>query len=250
MTKYIVWVILLALTSCVKYDRLVYLDAKSDRLYDPYAIRNYKIRSFDILSIELNSLEQNTSRYFNETFSEQNQRQQANTSIFYITGYIVSDSGYVDLPLVGQMKVAGLTTREIQSLVEQNLQEYIKFPSVSVKLVNFRVSVFGEVARPGVQYIYEEKYTLLQAIAQAGNLTDFGDSEQIKLLRETNEGVQTVHLDLTDPNIVSSEYFFLQPNDAIYVEPQRARAFTLNSRIVSISFSVISLGLAIINLIN
>lgn len=248
--QFFIILLLLFSTACVKYKRLVYLEGKGDGPYENYSTPGYKIRPFDILSIELNSLEQNTSQYFNNPLTNENGTNQVNSAVLYIRGFIVSDSGYVDLPLLGKIQVAGLTTREIKTKVDQSLGEYMKFASVSVKLINYRVTVFGEVNRPGMQYVYEEKFTLLQALAQAGNLTDYGDSREIKLVRETDNGTRIVYLDITDPAIVSSEYFFLLPNDVIYVEPLRARAFTLNARILTITLSVTSLGLAILTFIN
>lgn len=242
--------LILSLSSCVKYKKLVYLKDGDEGTYAKYTTPGYKIRPFDILSIELTSLEQNTSQYFTNPLSNENSGNQVSSALFYIRGFIVSDSGYVDLPLLGKIHVAGLTTREIKTKIDTSLEEYMKFASVSVKLINYRVTVFGEVNRPGLQYVYEEKFTLLQALAQAGNLTEFGDSEEIKLVRETESGTKIVYLDITDPEIVTSEYFFLLPNDVIYVEPIRARAFNLNARILSITLSVTSLGLAVLTFVN
>lgn len=243
--------LLLSFSSCVKYKKLVYLGKEKETkdLYPSYSKPSYKIRPFDILSVDLNSLEQNTSQYFDNPFSNELGRTQNSSAFFYYRGFIVSDSGYVDLPLLGKVHVAGMTTREIKEKLDRGLGEYMKFASVSVKLLNFRVAIFGEVNTPGIQYIYEEKYTLLQAIAQAGNLTEFGDSEEIKLVRETDDGTKIVYLDITDPAIVTSEYFFLMPNDAIYIEPIRARAFSLNSRVLGLGLSITSIGLAVLTFI-
>lgn len=242
---------LLLFSSCVKYKKLVYLDGTGEQKYVNQSLLTYKIRPFDNLYIELNSLEQNTSQYFTTPLATDDSRgNQVSNALFYIRGFMVSDSGYVDLPTLGKIHVAGLTTREIKEKIDHNLEEYMKFASVSVKLINYRVTVFGEVALPGVQYVYEEKYTLLQALAQAGSISEYGESTEIRLVRETEEGTRIVFLDITDPAIVSSEYFFLLPNDVIYVEPIRARAFNLNARILTITLSITSLGLAILNLIN
>ncbi|WP_277484425.1 polysaccharide biosynthesis/export family protein [Catalinimonas alkaloidigena] len=234
----------------MKYKQLVYLNGETEQQYSNYSTYDYKVKPYDILSIELTSLEQNTTQYFANPMANDNGSNQVSSALLFMRGFIVSGLGYVDLPMLGKVMVAGLTTREVKEKIDRNLEEYMKFASVSVKLINFRVTVFGEVVRPGVQYVYEEKFTLLQAIAQAGNLTEFGNAKEVKLVRETDEGPQIVYLDLTDPSIVSSEYYFLLPNDAIYVEPVRARAFTLNTRILSLTLSVASLGLAILTLIN
>ena len=245
--------LLMLLTSCVKYKNLVYLNDSTDRFYYSYATQNYKVRPFDILSIQLNSLEQNTSRYFDEDFSSEGGSGGGGQGIganLYLNGYIVSDSGNIDLPLVGKVQVAGLTTDQIKNKIDKGLEEYLKFASVSVKLVNFRVTILGEVNNPGVQYVYEQKYTLLQALSQAGNLTQFGNSQSIKLVRESGETIKTIHLDVTDPEIVSSDYYFLLPNDVIIVEPTRAKTFRTNIVVPTFVFSLLSVGLAIFNLLN
>lgn len=246
-------VILLILTSCVKYKNLVYLDGPSEDFYKSYTVSDYQIKPYDILSIELNSLEQNTSRYFDESFSEQGNRgggggNQAGPML-YLSGYIVDSAGYVDLPLLNRVEVGGLTTKEIKEKIDTALTEYMKFASVSVKLVNFRVTVFGEVGAPGVQYIYEQKYTLLQALSNAGNPTPYGNTEKIKILRESANGTEVSFIDITDPNILNSDFYFMQPNDVIYVEPIRARSFALNSRISGLALSVIGVGLTIITIV-
>lgn len=245
-------ILLLLLTSCVKYKNLVYLNEDAGHFYYGYPMQNYKIRPYDILSVHLNSLEQNTSRYFDENFAGEGQGRvgQANSANLYLQGYIVSDSGNVELPLLGTVHVAGLTTDQIKNKIDMGLEEYLKFASVSVKLVNFRVTILGEVTNPGVQYVYEQKYTLLQALSQAGNLTQFGNSQKVKLVRESGETIKTVHLDITDPEIVSSDYFFLQPNDVIVVEPTRAKSFRTNIVVPTFVFSILSIGLAVFNLLN
>ena len=250
--SFIAIVMLLFLSSCVKYKNLVYLNEGTGQFYYSYPTQNYKVRPFDILSVQLNSLEQNTSRYFDENFSSEGRvgGGQGIGANLYLSGYIVSDSGNVELPLIGKVHVAGLTTDQIKNKIDVGLEEYLKFASVSVKLVNFRVTILGEVNNPGVQYIYEQKYTLLQALSQAGNLTQFGNSQKVKLVRENGETIKTVHLDITDPEIVSSDYFFLLPNDVIIVEPTRAKSFRSNIVVPTFVFSVLSIGLAIFNLLN
>lgn len=232
---------------------MVYLNDYNDKLYSAYPTQDYKIRPYDILHVQLISLEENSTRqrYFNEDFSQgQGRTTQASNANLFLEGYIVNEAGDIELPMLGKVHVTGLTTDQIKNKIDEGLVDYLKFASVSIKLVNFRVSVMGEVNRPGVQYVYEKKYTVLQALSQAGNLTAFANSQEVKLVRESGDAIKTIHLDITDPNLVTSDYFFLLPNDVIIVEPTKARTFRMNIIVPTFVFSVLSVGLAIFNLLN
>lgn len=241
---------LLFCSSCVNYKKLIYLNDDGGT-YSMYPTPEYLLKPNDILSIDLQSLE-NTSGYFNETSLQGNQSGgagQVSPGLFYISGYLISKDGYIDLPIVGRVEAAGSTTKEVEERINAALTDYIKFTYASVKLVNFRVTVSGEVSNPGVQYVYENKYTLLQALAQAGNLTDFGNRTKVKLVRESADSLQSVYLDITEPELISSEYYFLQSNDLIYVEPVRAKTFNVNTRVPAVLLSIIIAGLTVVNFI-
>ena len=251
---FILHITLLALcSSCVKYKKLVYLNEEDTGSYPKPVFPEYEIRPYDILSIDLKSLEQGATTYFNETTLQQNRPGggggQANPALFYVNGYIVTPEGNVNLPLVGEVSVAGLTTDAIEEKVSSALSSYIKFTSISVKLVNFKVSVMGEVGSPGTQYVYEKQLNLLQAISRAGDLTEFGDRSRVKLVRETADSVSTSYIDLRDPRLLSSNEYFLQPNDLIYVEPTRAKVFGINTRVPAFTLSLLTVGLTIVNFI-
>ncbi len=240
--------------SCVNYQKLIYMkEPTTTGSHGTYQTQDYRIRPYDILSVQVNSLEQNTSPYINEEFNQGGgggrMSGQMNNAVFYVNGYVVNKDGMIQLPLIGEIKVGGMTTQQIKKLVDERLAEYLKFTSVSVKLVNFRVTVLGEVKTPGVQYIYEEKFTLFQALSQASDLTEFGNRNRVKLIREFEGGTKTVYLNLEDPDILTSEYYFLMPNDIIYIEPIQAKAFAVNSRALTLSISAISVILVIINII-
>ncbi|WP_026210382.1 polysaccharide biosynthesis/export family protein [Flexithrix dorotheae] len=238
------------LIGCVKYNKLLYMQDKTNqRAFTGYTTSNYTIKPFDNLSIKLNSFEQSTTGEFNSTGALGSRPGGVDNALLYLSGYMVNQEGFIRLPLVGDLKVVGLTTDEIKDLIDKQLEDYLKFPSVSVKLTNFRISVLGEVNRPGVQYIYEGKVTLLQALSQAGDLTDFANRKSIKLIRETGKESITSYIDVSKPDLISSEYYFLLPNDIIYVEPTKAKAANVNTRVNGLVLSVVSVVITTINLI-
>ena len=171
-----------------------------------------------------------------------------NASI-YLNSYTVTKEGTIQLPLIGKMTVAGKNTLEIKAELDELLKPHIRLPSSSVKLANFRVTVLGEVNNAGVHYIYNDYGTLFEALGFAGDLTEFADRKRIKLIRETETGPQTVYLNLTQPGLISSPYYYLRPNDVIYVEPVQARATNINARTTSIVISAVSVATLIANVI-
>jgi polysaccharide export outer membrane protein len=162
---------------------------------------------------------------------------------------MVDAEGFISLPILGKLKVMGMSVNQVKEMIDEKLKEYVKDPSVSVKLVNYRVTVMGEVFRPGVQYVFEEKWTLFQALSNAGNPTDFADIKRVKLVREEEGQIKTVYLDLSRPELISSEYMFMQPHDMIYIEPVKAKTFATNSRVASVTLSTLSIILVLTNII-
>lgn len=243
------FLMLLSFSSCVRYQNLVYMVETNGTSHNKYPAVEYKVRPFDNLYVKLTSLEQTTTTDFNQTGSSMQGGGSAPTAMLFLTGYIVDAEGSITLPLLGSLKVVGMTVNQIKVLLDSKLKEYVKEPSVSVKLVNYRVTMLGEVLRPGVQYVFEEKWTILQALSNAGGTSDFADIKRVKLIREEEGQTKTIYLDLSKPELISSEYFFLQPHDVIYIEPTKSRAFAFNSRAVSVTLSTISIILVLTNII-
>ncbi|MFT6970337.1 MAG: polysaccharide export outer membrane protein [Roseivirga sp.] len=203
----------------------------------------YKIRNNDILNITVKSLNINGPG-FADTESVQNvqpaQSGTGNPQLLF-SGYSLDEFGEIDVPLIGTIAVLGLSLKEIETIIAEKLKPHEKFTNVTVHLSNFRVTLMGEVENPGVQYIYERDYNLLQAIANAGDLTDFANRQKVRLLRKEGEKIKSIWLDLTNPALVSSEYFQLHQGDHIYIEPLKAKFSRENTKNLSIGVSVISL---------
>ena len=159
--------------------------------------------------------------------------------------YLVDNEGYINFPVVGRLKVAGLTKTECQDLILEKIRPFMaeaEKPVVTVNMSSYSVSVLGEVNRPGSFQVGREKITILEALAQAGDLTTFAYRDRIFLIRENSDGQKEFHqLDINDANIINSPYFYLQQNDVVYVEPRKVE--TRNAFIsanTSVWFSITS----------
>jgi len=238
------------LASCVSQQELTYFNESQQADFDNYLTQDYRLRPYDLVYINLDALEGENLNAANLFGAQQgNQMVQANQAMFYVQGYKVAEDGSIELPYLGKVQAAGKTTAEMGALLNEALKPYLKFTSIKVTLSNFRVTVLGEVARPGVQYTYDTKLTVLQALATAGDFTQFANRKSIRLIRESEEGTEMVTLNLQDPKTLASEYFFLLPNDVLIVDPNKARPFTVNSRAASLTISIVSVLTLITNIL-
>lgn len=203
------------------------LAAKS--LYDA------EIKVKDLMTISVTCSQSEVAAPFNLTVSAPSS---ANTgSNNYATSqptlqiYQVENDGNINFPILGKLQVAGMTKSEMEDFIVEKLRKYIKeeIPTVIVRLINYKFSVIGEVARPGQYISANNKVNIFEALAQAGDLTIYGKRENVKLIRENNEGERTtVTLDLTKSDIINSSYYYLEQNDIVYVEPNKAKGRSSN----------------------
>lgn len=199
------------------------------------------IKAGDILSITVSSLDRKDNEMFNPVtpminYSTQNVGTIAPEPIL---GFTVSASGNISLPVVGNIHVAGLTSKELEAKLTEQLQQYIKSPTVLVRIANYTVSVLGEVARPARYTIPNEQITLPEAIALAGDLTIYGKRKNVLLIRETNGNRQFVRIDLTKRDVFNSPYYYLHSGDVLYVEATSGR-LTMIDRVYQLTPIVIN----------
>lgn len=256
-------VCMLALTTllgsgCTSYQKSLYLqneqvlnESLEGQLYD------FRIMPKDELTITVSTTDPEASAPFYRKIgqSKEGGSSNINTQNTNLLAYLVDNNGCIDFPVLGMVKVMGLTNRECEALLRQKLQPYLKeVPNVTVRTSNYKFSVLGEVGKPGTYTTDAEKVTVFEALAQAGDMTLFSIRNDVQLLREDSTGVRRVyHLDLTQADVAQSPYFYLQQNDVVYVKPTRAkvRTNTFNSNssmwitLLSIVTSVTSLVLAI-----
>ena len=150
--------------------------------------------------------------------------------------YLVDASGNIEFPVLGTVKLGGLTRSEANQVLKERLSEYIKDPIVNIRLANFTITILGEVNRPGTFTIQDERVSVSEALGLAGDLTIYGKRDNILLIREINGEKRYAKLDMTSVNIVSSANYYLTQNDVLYVEPNNARLrqsnFTENNSLI------------------
>jgi len=228
-TGLIILLAALLLGSCVPMKRIRYLqdpknetEARTD--FQKTETAEYKVHKGDNLYIRVNSLE-DKSNYFDKGENYNNYYSEAG---IYLNSYTVNDSGYVEFPLIGKVFVEEMTIEEIQRALQEKVNEYLKETVVIVKLANFRISMIGEFNKPGKYVIYQDKINLFEAIAMAGDMTDFAKRNQVMLVRQHEKGVKTHRLNLNDYSLLESEYYYLLPNDLVYVEPLKGKQFAFS----------------------
>ncbi|MAN58610.1 MAG: sugar transporter [Flavobacteriaceae bacterium] len=210
-----------------------------------------EIRPNDLLSITVSAFNPEAARPFNLVIeSRPSTTGGANFSGAEQQAYLVSADGTIEFPVLGTLEVAGLTGKELNALLETHLSNYLKDPIVTIRLLNFQISVLGEVAQPGTYRVTGERITLPAALGLAGDLTIYGERDNILVIRETEAGKQYAYLDLTDASVINSEYYYLRQNDVLYVEPNKAQrqsaTFNRNS---TVYISVASLLVSVLVLI-
>jgi polysaccharide export outer membrane protein len=142
-----------------------------------------------------------------------------------VTGYLVDKDGYVTIPILGRIEAAGHTTFELRDIVNNAALKYYNTPTVIVRFSNFKVTVTGEVLKPGQYIMPNEKVSIIDAIAMAGDLTIFGKRENVLLIRENPDGTKTPYrVNLKKSDVMSAPYYYLRQNDIIYVEPRKAKS--------------------------
>jgi len=179
-----------------------------------------QINPGDILDINISAQNMESVLIFERDL---NQFQNQQPEILKINGYLVDAQGNINFPVLGTVNTSSLNTIDFSKKLSEILSEYVINPQVSVRLVNYKVSILGEVNRPGTYTFLEERVSLPQVLGQAGDLTINGDRRNIQLLRYETGKVKSYSLDLTSGDLVNPEYFFLNPNDVIYVRPNTAK---------------------------
>lgn len=235
----------ICVSSCVSQRNLEYMrkDNKTPTLYDEPSFPEYHLQTNDALFIQINSVGDAASNVFTQSSMQQGSIDQYGA---YLTSYNIDQNGYVLLPVIGKIHVLGKTTNEVSEMIKDSVQNMLSLPTVTVKLVNQYVSVLGEVNSPG-HYIYsQDKMTVFNAIGLAGDISPFGDRKHVTLVRNENSKNVSIIFDLTDPNILSSSNYYIQPNDLIYVKPLHKRIWGTQEFPFSLLMSIITTGLVIV----
>lgn len=240
-------------TSCTSYKNIPYFADFPDTAYrtsvQTQTFKSPVIKPDDLLSITIETIDPDITTLLNSPNIAQAVGTSASLQPQTVSGYLVDKNGEVELPFAGKLKLEGYTTIEAREAVRTAMQKYVKDPIVNIKFSNFKVTVFGEVARPATYIMPTEKVTLFDALSQAGDLTIYGRRENVLVIRDTlGDKKNMIHLNLNSKNIISSPYFFLQPNDVVYVEPNKSKAAStdaVRNRNITLLASLLSIILVV-----
>lgn len=197
--------------------------SKSQYLYDAV------IMPKDQLTITVSTTDDKAGAPFNMTVPTPYTAQSRQTySQPLLQTYLVDNDGNINFPIIGQLHVGGLTKSQAEQMIQEKIKPYMSAtenPIVTVRIPGYQITVMGEVTRPGTFNVSREKITILEALAQAGDLTIWGERTNVQLIREDATGKKSIHtFDLTDANLISDPYYYLQQNDVVYVTPNKVKA--------------------------
>lgn len=249
-------VVVSIMTSCVSQKKILYLqkeqmaDSVTSIEYMNKRSFDYKVQPGDNLYIRVSSLDKSFNEFFNMSNSNNMSSGSGGNSsgnpAIYLNGFTVSDEGLIDFPYAGKIYVKDLTIDEIQQKIQNIIGEFQKETIVYVKLGLFNLTILGEVARPGQYQVYQSDINLFQALALAGNATDFANKRNVKIIHQTTEGSQIVRVNMNNADILENPEYFLKPNDIIYIEPLSLKRYGFTTMPYSTIFSAASLLITVL----
>ena len=217
---FLVFVAVCLLTSCASPKNVTYFQNREaiEKAVQGYLV-DARIMPKDVLTITVSTTTPEAAKQFNLVTP---------TSQTQLQTYLVDNEGMINFPVIGQLKVGGMTKTEAEKLITEKITPYLaesQNPVVTVRMSSFSISVLGEVNQPGTFMVEREKINVLEALSRAGDLTIYGVRNNVTLIREESDGTKSYHtLNLNDANIVNSPYYYLQQNDILYVEPNKIKA--------------------------
>jgi polysaccharide export outer membrane protein len=222
-------------TACVSNEKIIYLQNLEGNEEIPegqlisYEIPEYKLQYNDIIDVNIQTVDDMLQTGFNTRSVQMNGQMgnvagQSGGDIYYMTGYSVDKEGNIRLPIIGDVNVQNKTLEEARTQIESQLRQFVTSELyVKVKLGGIRYSALGEFRRPGKFVVLQDRMTIFEAVANAGDLSTVAKRNEILLIRQYPEGTRLHRLNLNDRKLVQSPYYFIQPNDQIYAEPMKVR---------------------------
>ena len=239
--------------SCVSRKKLAYLqysgatdnfDINSGENYTSITPAAYKVMAYDNLFIRVVTPDPQWSAIFNiMPVGAGGAVTEESAGLF---GYTVDVEGFIEIPFVGEVKVAGKTLNEIKVELDSVFRDYVADAAITVRLVNNYVSIIGEVSRPGRYLLTKERVNIFEALAMAGDMIDFSNRYRVQLIRPSPYGPVVKELSLADRSILSSEFYYIMPNDIIYTIPLKGKSFRINSSVWTLFLSTITSALGVI----
>ncbi len=240
--KFIYFFILLIFSSCLGYKKTLYFQGDTPTLAPPNISLTYIIQKRDMLQIKIS----NPDAESREVLTPNNMTSMTAKEA-YFTDYYINDSGYVELPFIGRVDLAGKTLMQADSIITSKANDYFKFALVEVKLASFKFLALGEFRSPGQYFVANENCTIYEAIGIAGDAGEYANKEKVQLIRTFKDGTKKVyHINLTDYSSFNSDNYFIQPYDIIYIQPQKAKVDKQNIVLFTLFLSSITLIITIV----
>lgn len=224
----------------------------------PYQIDEYELQLNDVIDVTMKTTSAELNEILKVNDSESHIRNMGGLNsgdAFFLNGYSIDDDGLVNLPLIGEIKLVGMNVKEAKLAIEENLKKYIREDNfyVRVRLGGIRYSALGEFNRPGKFTILQNRVTIFEAIANAGDMTTAAKRTTIRLVRQYPDGTRTHTINLLNDKIIESDFFFIRPNDMIYAEPMKVKQLGTGMTLaqsLQLTLSVITVAFLFINATN
>jgi polysaccharide export outer membrane protein len=245
-------IILLLSSSCVTRGKITYLQysdkkeafqTKAEEARISVTPSAYKVMPYDNLLIRVITPDPQWSQLFNLDVGASGLTQESAA----LSGYNVDANGNIEIPFVGKVEVSGKTLSQIKSELDSIFKSYVTDGAISVRLVNNYVSILGEVRVPGRYPLTKDRVNVFEALAMAGDINEYGNRRKVQLIRPSQYGPVIKEFALSDRQILSSEYYYIMPNDIIYCMPTKAKTFQINATPLTLALSTISTALVIIS---
>ena len=244
---------LIALNSCRFKKDLTYLaDMKNDSLLNnlPVPAADYILKPNDNIYVNIQSTNEEVTKLFNANSTMQGGGSQSFTDPNGqgLNGNLIDKAGNITLPVLGKIELAGLTQTEAQAVVQLKANEYLKESTVKLKMLNFKITILGEIKSPGIYYFFDNSLNVIDAVGRAGGFTDMAQLNTVLVMRKTSSGTKSYRLDFKTKNLLAHPAYYLQPNDLVYAEPSRMKSLQLNFTTISTILSTITFLTVILKL--
>ena len=245
-TKFMVIILLFIFTfsSCITNRDLEYIRSNKEIKKAKANKQDYRLQQGDLISVQISTTTQQQHDFFNKENTSNSQLMIQNP---YLYGYIINEEGNLDLPSFGKVKAAGFTLRELENVIKNIAVSYFESPVIKLNIINFEITILGEVNNPGTFKIVDPEVNILYALSLSGDMTQFGNRRKVKVIRNENELNRVFYVDLTKKGVLNNSDFMLQPHDIIYVAPLNKKFYAFNNitNVVSMALSAVTLYLLI-----
>jgi len=245
-TKFRVIILLFIFTfsSCITNRDLEYIRSNKEIKKAKANKQDYRLQQGDLISVQISTTTQQQHDFFNKENTSNSQLMIQNP---YLYGYIINEEGNLDLPSFGKVKAAGFTLRELENVIKNIAVSYFESPVIKLNIINFEITILGEVNHPGTFKIVDPEVNILYALSLSGDMTQFGNRRKVKVIRNENELNRVFYVDLTKKGVLNNSDFMLQPHDIIYVAPLNKKFYAFNNitNVVSMALSAVTLYLLI-----